>query len=58
MQVGQEKVGMQTANQALARLYASGQITLETALSASARRDELQDLLGRRTGGAGRMSGG
>ena len=58
MQVGQEKVGMQTANQALARLYASGQITVETALSASARRDELQDLLGRRTGGAGRMSGG
>jgi twitching motility protein PilT len=58
MQVGQEKAGMQTANQALARLYASGQITLETALAASARRDELQELLGRRSGAAGRMSGG
>ena len=36
MQVGQEKVGMQTANQALARLYMGGQSTSETALTASA----------------------
>ena len=33
---------MQTANQSLARLYASGQITLDTAMNASARRDELR----------------
>ena len=46
MQTGQEKAGMQTANQALARLYAGGQITLETAMDASSRRDELQEMLG------------
>jgi twitching motility protein PilT len=50
MQTGQDKAGMQTANQALARLYADRQITLEAALNASSRRDELQDMLARRTG--------
>src|ERR1051325_5519806 len=35
MQTGQEKLGMQTMNQALASLYMKRQITLETAISAS-----------------------
>src|SRR6195256_2939250 len=34
MQTGQEKLGMQTANQSLASLYLTKKITLETALSA------------------------
>ena len=54
MQTGQEKAGMQTANQSLARLYASGQITFDTAMNASARRDELQEMLARRAGAAPR----
>jgi twitching motility protein PilT len=58
MQVGQEKAGMQTANQALAKLHAGGQITLDTAMAASSRRDELQELLGRRGGAAARMPAG
>ncbi|NOT43712.1 MAG: type IV pilus twitching motility protein PilT, partial [Acidobacteria bacterium] len=47
MQTGQEKVGMQTMNQALATLHMRRQITLDTALNASSNRDELQDLLNR-----------
>ncbi len=47
MQIGQEKAGMQTANQSLARLYAGGQITRDTAMQASSRRDELQEMLAR-----------
>src|SRR5215211_5268732 len=35
MQTGQEKVGMQTANQSLATLYMEKKITLETALATS-----------------------
>ena len=35
MQTGQEKLGMQTANQSLASLYMKRLITLETALAAS-----------------------
>ena len=35
MQAGQEKLGMQTANQSLASLYMKRLITLETALAAS-----------------------
>jgi twitching motility protein PilT len=58
MQVGREKAGMQTANQALARLHASGQITVETALAATARRDELQELLGHHSGPAGPLPAG
>jgi twitching motility protein PilT len=50
MQTGQEKVGMQTMNQSLATLYHQKQIALETALSASSNRDELQDLINRGVG--------
>jgi twitching motility protein PilT len=54
MQTGQEKVGMQTFNQSLATLYLNGQIALETALSTSSLRDELQDMINR---GVGVISG-
>jgi len=50
MQTGQEKLGMQTANQSLASLYMRKQITLETALGASSNRDELQDMINRGVG--------
>jgi len=50
MQTGQEKMGMQTMNQSLATLYQKKQVTLETALSASSNRDELQDLINRGVG--------
>src|SRR5215510_6274111 len=50
MQTGQEKMGMQTMNQSLATLHQRKQITLETALSASSNRDELQDLINRGVG--------
>jgi twitching motility protein PilT len=50
MQTGQEKVGMQTANQSLATLYLKKQITLETALSASSLPDELQEMIARGVG--------
>ena len=50
MQTGQEKMGMQTMNQSLATLYQRKQITLETALSASSNKDELQDLINRGVG--------
>ncbi len=50
MQAGQEKLGMQTANQSLASLYQKRQITLETALHSSSNRDELQDLINRGVG--------
>jgi twitching motility protein PilT len=50
MQTGQEKMGMQTMNQCLATLHQRKQITLETALSASSNRDELQDLINRGVG--------
>ena len=50
MQSGQEKVGMQTMNQALATLRMNRQITLETALAASSMRDELQDMINRGVG--------
>jgi twitching motility protein PilT len=62
MQTGQEKVGMQTMNQSLATLYQKKLVTLETALSASSNRDELQDLINRGVGvvagaGMGRPAG-
>src|SRR5215468_1615099 len=62
MQTGQEKLGMQTANQSLASLYMRKQITLETALGASSNRDELQDMINRGVGvvagaGLGRPAG-
>ena len=47
MQTGQEKYGMQTFNQALAALYHSKQITLQTALIRSSNADELQDMINR-----------
>jgi twitching motility protein PilT len=50
MQTGQEKVGMQTMNQALATLYHRRVITLEVALSASSQREELQEMIARGTG--------
>jgi twitching motility protein PilT len=50
MQTGQEKVGMQTANQSLATLHLSGKITLETALLASSNREELQEMINRGVG--------
>jgi len=50
MQAGQEKLGMQTANQSLASLYMKRQITLETAMGASSLRDELQDMINRGVG--------
>jgi twitching motility protein PilT len=50
MQTGQEKMGMQTMNQCLATLHQKKAITLETALSASSNRDELQDLINRGVG--------
>jgi twitching motility protein PilT len=62
MQTGQEKLGMQTANQALASLYMKRLITLEMALGASSARDELQDMINRGVGvvagaGLGRTPG-
>jgi twitching motility protein PilT len=50
MQTGQEKVGMQTANQSLASLHLSGKITIETALLASSNREELQEMINRGVG--------
>jgi twitching motility protein PilT len=50
MQTGQEKLGMQTANQSLASLYMKRQITMETAMSASSNRDELHDMIQRGVG--------
>jgi twitching motility protein PilT len=50
MQTGQEMVGMQTANQALASLHLSGKITLDTALLASSNREELQEMINRGVG--------
>jgi twitching motility protein PilT len=62
MQSGQEKLGMQTANQSLASLYLSRKITLETAMTASSSKDELQDMINRGVGvvagaGLGRSAG-
>jgi len=50
MQAGQEKVGMQTANQSLASLYQKRLISFEVAMSASSNRDELQDMINRGVG--------
>ena len=62
MQTGQEKLGMQTANQSLASLYMKRQITLDTAMGASSNKDELQDMINRGVGvvagaGLGRQPG-
>jgi twitching motility protein PilT len=50
MQTGQEKLGMQTANQSLATLYMKKMITLESALAASSNREELQEMINRGVG--------
>ncbi|HKB09359.1 MAG TPA: type IV pilus twitching motility protein PilT [Vicinamibacterales bacterium] len=50
MQTGQEKLGMQTANQSLASLYMQRKITQEIALGASSNRDELVDMMNRGVG--------
>jgi len=50
MQTGQEKMGMQTANQSLASLYQKRLVTMETAMGASSNRDELQDMINRGVG--------
>ena len=50
MQAGQEKLGMQTMNKCLASLYMARQITLETAMSASSMKEELQEMIQRGTG--------
>jgi twitching motility protein PilT len=50
MQAGQEKLGMQTANQSLVSLHQRRLINLETALGASSNRDELQDMINRGVG--------
>jgi len=47
MQVGQEKSGMQTFNQALANSFFKRQIKLEQALGASSNADELQEMINR-----------
>jgi len=62
MQTGQEKLGMQTANQSLASLYLKRLITVETAMTASSNKDELQDMINRGVGvvagaGLGRTAG-
>jgi twitching motility protein PilT len=54
MQTGQEKYGMQTANQSLVSLYMNKKITLETAMEKSSNRDELQEMINR---GAGVVAG-
>ena len=46
MQVGQEKFGMQTMNQALASIYQRRLITLEDALGRSPNHEELRTLIG------------
>src|SRR5215510_899897 len=50
MQTGQEKLGMQTANQSLASLYLQKKISQEIALGASSNRDELLDMINRGVG--------
>jgi twitching motility protein PilT len=62
MQTGQEKLGMQTANQSLATLYQKRLISHETAIGASSNREELQDMINRGVGvvagaGLGRTAG-
>ena len=50
MQTGQEKLGMQTMNQNLVTLYQKRLITLETAMSASSQKDELEQMISRGAG--------
>ena len=50
MQTGPEKFGMQTMNQSLATLYQKRLITLESAMSASSLKDELEQMISRGAG--------
>jgi len=50
MQTGQEKLGMQTANQSLASLYQKRLVTLDAALNSSSNKDELQEMINRGVG--------
>jgi twitching motility protein PilT len=50
MQSGQEKLGMQTANQSLASLYMKRLISLDIAINSSSNKDELQDMINRGVG--------
>ncbi len=50
MQTGQEKFGMQTMNQSLATLYMKKLITLDSAMTASSNREELQEMINRGVG--------
>jgi twitching motility protein PilT len=50
MQTGQEKAGMQTANQSLASLFQRRLITLDAAMNSSSNKDELQDMINRGVG--------
>ncbi len=50
MQTGQEKFGMQTMNQSLATLYQRRLITLDSAMSASSMKDELEQMISRGAG--------
>src|ERR671913_123632 len=50
MQTGQEKFGMQTANQSLATLYMKKLITLEHAMEKSSNKEELQEMINRGVG--------
>jgi twitching motility protein PilT len=50
MQTGQEKYGMQTMNQALATLFQRKQVVLDTAMTASSNREELQEMINRGVG--------
>ena len=54
MQIGQEKSGMQTFNQALAAAFFAKKITMEVAMVRSSNPDELQEIINRGTAaGAG-----
>jgi twitching motility protein PilT len=57
MQTDQEKMGMQTANQSLATLYMTRQITFETAIAASSLKEELIDMINRGVGVVGAGAG-
>ena len=50
MQTGQDKYGMQTMNQSLATLVQRKQVALETAMTASSNREELQEMINRGVG--------
>jgi twitching motility protein PilT len=58
MQVGQEKFGMQTLNQALYSLWSKRTISLEEAMMRSVEPDELRMMIERGTAGANRAAGG